>query len=121
MEYYIMNPKEKYFSYMIIGCSDKKVNLPIKETDKIKKIKNPFKQISRNVLGYIVITLDLFLTSLSIIFIWYLQHHINKHIKTYDKLTLQTKDFCLTFNNFPKKKSNSQLDGRLLLKVELLQ
>ena len=57
--------------------------------------------MERKTLGMVVITFDILVTACSVFIIWFLERHIGLHVKNYTKLTLETREFGLTFSNFP--------------------
>ena len=89
---------------MVVSCTDPKVNLILKETDRRLAFKNPYKTMDRKTLGYVIITLDIMVSALSVFFILYLERNVGFHVKNFNKLTLETKEFSLYFTNFPRYK-----------------
>jgi cytochrome c biogenesis factor len=81
----------------VVSCSEPKISIS-SETS-----------ISREKLGYMVISIDVTCVLLSALFIWYLEYNIKAHLKVHEKQSIQTKDFALTFNNLPQVKGRSKL------------
>jgi len=82
----MVNPKLQYNMYAVAGCSNDNVDIELID-----------KKISKEALSYIIITIDVITILCSVFYIWFLEHNIEANLNVNDLLTLETREFALTF------------------------
>lgn len=86
------NPDGRFFSYVVVACSDSKA-----------KLGAPFENVvmERKTLGVWVVVIDTIALLIFVVFVWYLQYYIKLNAMKHEQLNLSTQDFSLTFTNLP--------------------